>query len=298
MEKIRCEICGSKEYHFNSNRQIIRCPLERAKDLQGYFNDEVKNLYSGIFTRDYLSKSPEVLDKINTVCSNMFDFNDLFKIEFEGNEPTKTPRIHIKSAIIEGDLRILLLNFMSFLNQVYNVNKFHYNLGYQPPLKGYFSYTYLSRGIIDSIKRFASKGTGYLKVQDCLNSNLLIYTTSSRQTDDMSLSILNDIMDGRVSSGKAIWVFKTMQFKDSYEHSRSHEFREIIKNPRLIKKSLQGYNLPQSDSYFNDSVGKEVLVKDNNYNDLIVDDEDDENDLIVDEEKKPVNKISSDSYFK
>jgi hypothetical protein len=298
MEKIRCEICGSKEYHFNSNRQIIRCPLERAKDLQGYFNDEIKNLYSGMFTRDYLSKSPAVLEKINTVCNNMFDFDDLFKIEFEGNEPTKTPRIHVKSAIIEGDLRVLLLNFMSFLNQVYNANKFHFALGYQIPQKGYFGYTYLSRGIIDSIKRFTPKGVGYLKVQDCLNSNLLVYTTSSRQTDDMSLSILNDIMDGRVSSGKAIWIFKTMPFKDSYEYSHSKEFREIIKNPRLIKKSLQDYKLPQSDNYFNDNVGNEVVANDNNYNDLIVDDEDVENDLIVDDEEKPVNKISSDSYFK
>jgi hypothetical protein len=222
-KKIRCDVCGSLEHHYDSTKTIVvRCPYEKYRDLQSfYLNKDIQGLYtSNLFSKNYLSRDVDTWKRIEKACTSMDDFDSLYEI--------KNDRVFIKNAIIEGDIRISLLNFLRVLYKIHIVYKFRIVSGNQEPLIEQFNYTYLTRMVLDAIKRFGSPTNTYQNIEDTCRSTLLIYTISEQSIDNNSLINLNNILLNRLNHGKATWIFKVTSFDKSYEYNHSSDFRDFV----------------------------------------------------------------------
>jgi hypothetical protein len=149
------------------------------------------------------------------------------------------------------DLRIFLANFSAILHEIFNKHRLLYLQGYQDPLKGYFNYLYLNRSTVDSISRYAPSGN-YSTIQDCLKSELLIYTVSERESTSIYLQTLCGILDARHSTGKPIWIVRPIKWENCYEYNHSKDFRDFINTKNFTKVQTE-IKVPSGNIYFSEN---------------------------------------------
>lgn len=228
----KCDVCGSGIHlkRINGKNYPIRCPLEKYKNVKGFYTPELSQMLSQVFFDEFsLSNNASDLKSFSEMIPDQTPISKYIKKihDIESGQHS----LYSKTLVIQGSLETFFTHFTKVLIDIYDDNKIHYLDSNQFAGKEQFNYLWLSPTTMrDCYFGACPKDARFKSMSQFGNPSLVIYPIGnvSSVPNKAVGDILLDVLTHRQSMGKPTWIVKTKDFNQCPEIVTSEALRTFL----------------------------------------------------------------------
>jgi len=228
----KCDVCGENIHlkRINNRNYPVRCPLEKFRNVKGYYTPELKQMLNYTFFDEFpLSNNAQDLAKFSEMIPEETPISKFIK-KIQDSE-SKEHRLYTKTLVLQGSIETFFTHFTRTLINIYDDNKIHYIDSPQFPQKEQFNYLWLTpTAMKDCWFREGRKDSRFKSMTELGRPSLVIYPIGnvSAQANSAWGNILLELITHRQTEGKPTWIVKTKDYSKCLEIQSSEELRTFL----------------------------------------------------------------------